>query len=176
MVINDVGEVISREAVGLQQYAFVQFVIVDFNIAVNDVVEHCLAFAVDVLADDIGFAGSNTGFGLFQRNALAGVFELGAEDGFFFVVIVFGLGAEAIMRAAEFHQLVCVFLIQRQAFRLDIRTVFAADVRAFVPVHADGLERVVYDFGCAFDIAFLVGVFNAQNKTAAGRFGDKVFI
>ena len=66
MIVDHVGKVIGRKTVGLQQHALVQIIIVNFNIAVNFVMEVRFSLFVDRLANSIGFAGGNSCPRLFQ--------------------------------------------------------------------------------------------------------------
>ena len=80
------------------------------------------------------------------------------------------------MRAAQVNELVGVFLVNRAAFGLDVRTVRTADVGTFVMLQPDHFHRFIDDVDRARDIAFLIGVFDAQDELAARAFGDQVFI
>ena len=80
------------------------------------------------------------------------------------------------MRAAEFNQFMRIFGINRLTFRLYIGTVISADIRPFVPVHVNLFEGGINDIGRPFDVAFLVGVFNAEQKITALRLGNQIFI
>ena len=178
MIVDHVGKVIGRKTVGLQQHALVQIIIVNFNIAVNFVMEVRFALFVDRLADGIGLAGGNSCPCLFQRQPLARVLKFGG-NGVFFRFVVFRLvfrRAETIMGTAQLNQLVGIFGIDRLSFRLDVRSVAAADIRPLVPIHANGFQGRINNVGCAFDIALLVGIFNPKQKIAAGRFGDQIFV
>ena len=53
MVIHDVGEVVSRHAVGLDQDLVVHLAVVDLDVAVDHIVKASHALAGDLLADDI---------------------------------------------------------------------------------------------------------------------------
>ena len=80
------------------------------------------------------------------------------------------------MRTAQLNQLVGIRSINIFALRLNIGAEITADIRAFVPSDTDHFQRIVDDINRAFDIAFLISVFNAQQKIAAGGFGYQIFI
>ncbi len=80
------------------------------------------------------------------------------------------------MRAAQIDQLVGVFLVNRAAFGLDVRTVRSADVGTFVVFQADHFHRFVDDVDRAGDEPFLIGVFDAQDELAARAFGNQIFV
>ena len=175
MIVDDIGKVVGRKTVGLEQNAFVQFVIINFDVTVNNIMENGSSGLMNGLADNIRLAGGNAGARLFKAQALAGIFEL---DVLFVVFLLVGVsgGTETIMRAAQFYQFMRVFGIQRLALRLNVRTVIAADVRPFVPVHADSFQRVVNDFFGTLDKTLLVRIFNTENEVAAVGFGDEILV
>ena len=63
MIIDDVGEVIGREAVGLDEDLLIQHIAVYFDAAVDLIVEIGLLVVLDRLTDDIWFSGSDTCLG-----------------------------------------------------------------------------------------------------------------
>ena len=67
-------------------------------------------------------------------------------------------GAEAVVRFAFAHQLLGVRTVHPKPFALDVGTVGAADVGAFVPGKPGAAQSVVYDVHRALDVTFLVGV------------------
>ena len=73
---------------------------------------------------------------------------------------------------AVFNQLLGVFLVNGLAFALAVRAVFAALVRALIPVEAEPGQRLE-DGGFAFRRRTgLVGVFDAQDELAALALGE----
>ena len=85
-------------------------------------------------------------------------------------------GAEAVVRFAFAHQLLGVRAVHPEPFALDVGAVGAADVGAFVVAQADGAQRIVYHLFRAVHIALAVGVFDPQDKLAALRPGNQIFI
>ena len=85
-------------------------------------------------------------------------------------------GAEAIIGGSFFHKLLGIRQINIFALRLDIRTVIAANIRAFVPIHAAVAQRAVNDLRRAFDIALLIGILDAQDELSAHLFCVQVII
>ena len=65
MIIHDIGKVIGRIAVGLNQHHIVKFGIIHGNIPVNLVMEGGFPFCRVILADNIGNSRSKVGFNLF---------------------------------------------------------------------------------------------------------------
>ena len=69
MVVDDVGKVIRRQTVALDEHLVVERVIIDRDVAEDLVVERGLALARDLLADDVGLAGCEIGRDLFLAQA-----------------------------------------------------------------------------------------------------------
>ena len=69
MVVDDVGEVIRRQTVALDEHLVVERVIIDRDVTEDLVVERGLALTRDLLADDIGLAGREIGRDLFLAQA-----------------------------------------------------------------------------------------------------------
>ena len=84
--------------------------------------------------------------------------------------------AEAVIRLSLTHQLFRVGTIQVFPLALDIRAKRAADIRALVMFEPHLSQRVVNHLHGAFHQTFLIGILNAQNKLAALRFRNQVFI
>ena len=80
------------------------------------------------------------------------------------------------MRAAQINQFVSIFGINSFALGLNIRSVIAADVRSFVPVHPNPFECGINDIRSALNIAFLVGIFNTEDKISARCLGYQILI
>ena len=65
VIIYHIREVISRETVRFQQNAFIQIIIVNFDIAVNNIMEFGFSGFVNRLAHHKFFTGGNTFAGFF---------------------------------------------------------------------------------------------------------------
>ncbi|MNS72365.1 hypothetical protein D3C72_1057730 [compost metagenome] len=177
VVVDHVGQEVGRQAVGLHQDLHVHAVPRDFNITTQHVRHHADAFARHLHADHMGFAsGQATGdFFLGQQQRAAVVTRgftashlLGAH-----LVQLFG-GAEAREGMAHFDQLLAILLVNVAALALTVRTVRAADIRAFAPVDpepAQGVENLL--FGLAGRTQ-LVGVFDPQDELTAVLLGKAV--
>lgn len=72
--------------------------------------------------------------------------------------------AEAIVRSAEFDKLFCVFFINARSLGLNVRTVATVFIRTFVVGYTCRCESAVHHFHRAFDLAFLVGIFDTEDK------------
>ena len=177
MVVNDVCKVISRHAIGFNQNLVVQFRVVDGDIAENLIMEGRGAFLRALLANNVRNAGSQFFCNLFlaQVAAVAVIFGDHAGSGLnlahlFQTVLV----AEAVISMSQLYQLFSICLEHAHPFTLDIRTDRAADIGAFVPVEAGLAQGIVNDIDRTFDITFLVGVLDTQDKSAVMFFGDQV--
>ena len=86
------------------------------------------------------------------------------------------LGAEAAIGAALFDQLPSVLGVEVAALSLDIRTIFAADVRTFIIGQPGLAHGLINQIDCAGNFALLVGILNAEDELAAVLFGEQVGI
>ena len=177
MIIDDIGEVVCRESVRLDQDGFIQHVGVKFYAAVDLVIKISFADIVDGLADDVRLAGCDPCFCLFQRDVFARiiVFEGDAQAVCFpTLTLDFFLAAEAVMRAAQFHELFSVCFVHRKTFGLYIWSMIAADIRSFIVLQTNCTQRIIDDVGGPFHQTALIGIFDAEDEISAFMFGDQV--
>jgi len=177
MVVDDVGKVIRRQTVALDEHLIVECVVIDRDVAEDLIMERGLALARDLLADDIGLAGREIGRDLFlaQARAAAVIFvDDRAVGNIFFGGIV--LIAETAVGVAARDEQLGIFFIESPPLGLDIRADRAADIRAFVMRQAAGAHGAVNDIDRALNIAPLIGVLNAQDELTAGVPRDQVRI
>ena len=78
--------------------------------------------------------------------------------------------------AAFCDKLFSPFDVNFAALSLEIWTMVAALLWAFVPIETDPLHCVFYEFGSTFNIAGLVGIFDAQDISALVLLGNEVRI
>ena len=175
MVVDDVGKVVGRIAVLLDQDLILQLRIVHGDLAENRVGEGGGAFDRHFLADDIGRAGVEKLLDFLpgQIAAVAVIAAAGilALNGFQTL-----LGAEAAVCLALIDELFGKGEIHLSAFALDIGAVVAADIGTLVMLKSRGGEGFVDDVHSALDIALLIGVLNAEHKGASLRFCNQIFI
>ncbi len=173
VIIDDDSEVIGREPVGLEDDLIIGAR--RFHCATDDVGEG----QRDVVGNEhahhgrLGEAGQCGAF--FLRLAVAEAVVPGD------CLLRFGLlvahllepfgGTPAVVGVAGLNQLIDVGAVGVESFRLAVRAVLTADVRAFVRLQAEPFERVVDLLLGAFDEAGLVGVFDAEDELAAGLAG-----
>ena len=169
MVVDNVGEVVGRHTVLLNQHHVIERVIREGHMAEHEVVIAGFARRRRVLADDIRHARVQLAldFLLRQVQAVLVVLEHLALR-FTSRAALFQLffRAEAVVSMARLDQLLCIGQVQILALRLDVRADRAAHVRAFIPVHAAAAQRVVNDLRRAFHKAHLIRVLNAQDEFA----------
>ena len=160
MVVDDVGKVIRRQTVALDEYLIVECVVIDRDVAEALIMERGLALARDLLTDDIGLAGREIGRDLFlaQARAAAVIFvDDRAVGNIFFGGIV--LIAETAVGVAARDEQLGVFYIESPPLGLDIRADRAADVRAFVMVESTFGQRLIDVLARAVQQAALNGIF-----------------
>ena len=179
VVIHNIGEVIGREAVCLHQNLVIQLRIIHGDITINHVMEGgCAAFG-HFLANNEGFACGKLCLYLLrgQMQAMAVIFCEGNAlcIGFLQAFQSF-LGAEAVIRFALFHQLLCIIHIQTHAFALHIGAVFAADIGAFIMLKPCHFHGFINDIQRALHQTALIGILNTQDEFPTLRFCDEVFI
>ncbi len=83
--------------------------------------------------------------------------------------------AEAVIRLALADKLFRIFAVNFLPLALHIRPVIAADIRPLVVFQTDLLQRVVDHVHGALNIAFPVGVLDAENKVPSIRFCNQIF-
>ena len=180
VIVHDVGEVVGRQTVSLDEHVVIQRVAIHLDVAVEHVVEGCLARGRHVLADDIRLARRNAALGLFQADIMQALFVVfvgfALRFGGLAVSLNFFLGAEAAVRAALFDQLPRVLGVEVAALGLDIRAVIAADIRTFVIGQACLTHGLVNQIDRAGHFALLIGIFDAQNELAAVLLGEQIGI
>ena len=134
VIVHDVGEVVGRQTVSLDEHVVIQRVAIHLDVAVEHVVEGRFARGRHVLADDVGLARRDAALGLLKADVVQALFVV-------FVGFTLGLGglavgldlflgAEAAVSAAFFDQLPSELGVEVAALGLDIRAVFAAHIRA----------------------------------------------
>ena len=178
MVIDHVGEVVGRKAVGLDQDHVVQFGVRDRDVAVQGVGECRRAFVGGILTDHEGHSRSQIRFDLLFRQVQAVLIvdhDLLAVDHLLqgFKTL---LAAEAVICLALFDEDLRIFHVNAggNAFALYVRADASVLVGTFVVDKSGLLQRAVNDIDGAFYLAFLVGIFNAQQKIASFVLGNEV--
>ena len=170
VVIHNVGKVVGRHTIGLDQNLVIQLLDIDLDVAVDHIVKPGHAGLGNLLADDIRLTRSQLG-GDFLGGQIAAVavivghFAGGALCLVHFVQAL--LGAEAVVGFALCHQLLGILLEHTHALALHVGADRAAHIGALVPGQASGLQRAVDDIGSALNKTALVGILNAQDEGAA---------
>ena len=131
VVVNDVGEVVGRVAVGLNQNLILQLAVLDGNLAEHRVGEGRAALSGHFLTDNVGRSLGEQAVNLLLRQ-IAAVTVIAAADGFVLDFFQPFLGAEAAVSLALGNQLFRVGKIHILALGLHIGTEVAADVGTFV--------------------------------------------
>ena len=163
VVVHNVCKVVGRKTVPLQQNLIVQRFVFHSDITERDIVEGGSAFLGNALTDDIGFTGCQIGLDLLAAQVTAGI-SIAVE----FAGILFRLGllTEAVVSSALFHQQLRIGQIQIAALRLDIRTSGTTHIGTLVMGQTAFSHGAVNDIGGAFHQTALVGVLDAEDKSA----------
>ena len=177
VVIDDGGEVVGGEAVGLEQDVVVQEAILEGDVAAEGVGDNGGAFVGHLEADDAAaalmrdrFADLGVGEGAAVAVVAGGL--LGLLLGLADAVESFG-GAGAAVGVAGGEQLRGGGLVAGQSLGLAVGGVRPADVGAFVPVEAEPAEALHDAVFRTGDGALLVGVFDAEDECAAVMAGEE---
>ena len=175
MIVDDVGEVISRHAVALYKHVVFEFGIFNPYIAVNFVVILAYPLGGDVLTDNVRFARGKSSFDFFLRKfkTVLVVLSVAVFVGKAFEPL---FGAETIIRPALFDKFFGVFHIYVFSLALDVRTVIAAYIGTFVPYKPGFAKGRINKFYRAFHVALLVGILDSQNKLSAVFLGVKISV
>ena len=180
MVVDDIGKVIGREAVRLDQDHVVKLGIFHRDVPVDIVVERRRSLERDIEADDMRNACLKLLLDLLLRQ-MQTVLVIAAD------LLAANLRperiepllrAEAVIRLALFDQLLGIFLIDAlsAALGLDIRSDAAVLVRALVIFDAGILQCLVDNVYCTFDEPLLIGVLDAEHKRASRMLCDQIRI
>jgi hypothetical protein len=118
-----------------------------------------------LLTDDVGHAGIEILLDLFSREVSAVTVITSALGSVLLESFEALLGAEASVSFAFFYELLGIGLIHREPLALDIRAVFAADIRTFIVIKARKLHCVIDYLSSTFYIALTVGIFDPEHKS-----------
>ena len=169
VVVHDVGEIIGRVAVALEQDLVVQLLVVHFDIAVHEVFEAGLALVVYLLADHEGQALGKIRlhFGFGEAAAASVIAQDGAVVRFLAgLLLLLDLVAEAAVGVSALQQLFRVLFVKRQALALHVRADWAALVGALVVFQPGDGEAVIDHLHAVLHEPGLVGVLDAQDEPA----------
>ena len=164
MVVDDVCEVVGRQAVALYEHLIVQRLVLNGDVAEYLVMEGGSALVRDELADNVRLARGGAAVGLLAAHNAAGIVRAVEIAG---ILLALGLLAEAAVSMSLFDEKVCIFLVQRAALGLHIGADGAADVGAFVMLQMALGHGLVYNVHCALYETALIGVLNAQDEFSA---------
>ncbi len=172
VVVYDVGEVVRGVAVALEQHLVVHQVVVDADLAAQQVGDGGLALARHRQADHVRLprGAAPRRLGGRERAAVAVVAER-VRDLLPSLLLAQRFealpGAEARVRGAAGDELLGVVAVDREALALAVRPVRAADVRPLVPRKAQPAQRLE-DHALGGRVrALAVGVLDAQDELPA---------
>jgi len=180
MVIDHIGEIVGRVAVRFEENLVLQLAVVDRDLTIDGILKGRRAGQGHFLADDRRDAGSQVGLHDFSRQvaamAVIATGEIARGLGCGTHALEALLAAEAMVGLAGRHKLLGLGTIQVQPLTLDIGAMRATHIRAFIVGEADLAQRMVDQVEGTLDLAFLVGILDAQDERATQRPGDQVFI
>ena len=179
VVVHHVCEVIGGHAVCLYEY-----VVIKVGVVYRDGAEHHVgkaggAFCGHVLADDVGNPRVQLGLYLLLGKVqavlvvLEGLAPLGSRSA---PLLQLFFSAEAAVGVAALYELLRKGQIHAFSFALYIGAIFAANVGAFVPVHAHVPEGAVDKVGCALYKSFLIRILYAEQELAVVVAGKEISV
>ena len=175
VVVDDVGQVVGRQAVGLEQDGVSDLGVGHGDVAADDIGDDRRTLQRGLEADGKGRPGRFAGGKLVRGQiAAAPVIALIATSGFLGGATLFQLvgRAEAFVGVVVVQQPLRPLAVEVGALALDVGTMGAADAGAFVPVETHPAQGVDEGLRRALDGAFLVGVLDAQDELAAVFAGE----
>ena len=170
MVVDDVGKIVGRQAVPLQQHLIVQRAVLHGNVSEDGIVERGGARLGDLLPDDVGLTGLHAAQGVLQRQIAAGI---GGAVKLAAVLLGGALFAEAVVCAAFFRQQLGIPAVGVPPLGLDVGCHRAAHIGALVMVQAALGHGAVDDIHRALHQTALVRVLNTEDERAAVAAGDE---
>ncbi|MNI13791.1 hypothetical protein D3C73_670280 [compost metagenome] len=177
VVVDDVCHVIGRHAVALDEHLHVNRIPRDRDVAINAVGKVAGSLGRDFHAHDGAFAGGHLRSDFFrsQMQAETVVFRWLAGGALAFAHLLKPLGrAEAAEGMALVEQVLCERLVHVLALGLAVRTVGAADIRAFRPFQARPFQRIQNPLLEFERRAGGIGILDAQDELAAILLGKEV--
>ena len=176
VVIDDVSEVICRESVCLKKDLIVKVFIRECDVTVYKVMVRSGTCKRHLLSDNVGNAGIKVLLYLFFREVSAVTVITCAFGSVLLQCLKALLGAEASVSLALGNELLGIGLIHIESLALNIRAVFAANVRSFVVLKTCELHGVIYNLSSTFNITFTVSILYSEDKCAAFMFCCEIFI
>ena len=149
-VIDDNSEVVDRNAVGFHDDEITDTGCLEFNMSANHVIKSEDAVFSDFETDDrFSSFGFVLGFFFFGEVAAVFIIDRSLAGIELRLAAFFQLfcAAVAVVRFAFIEKSLYFLLVEIEAFGLAVRTMRAAYVDAFIPVHAEPFQRI-------FDILF----------------------
>ncbi len=182
MVVYDIGHVVSRHAVGLQQYLVVQLGGVESHFFAYSVGKQHRFAVWHFEPDDVGYALGHGFFYFigFHREAVAhlhaGTAVVLEGDVFLAGLFEFLGGVKSVVGIPLLDELLGVLLVNILALGLPVGAVVAAKARPFVRLHTQPFQGVDNVFLRPGHVARLVGVLNAQDESATVLAGQEVIV
>ena len=136
MVINDVGQMIGRQAIGFHQYLHIDLFPVNINLAAQHILHFADSFSGNLHSNDMRFSSGQFGLHLVfaQVQAVAIIAGTGFVLLLFFTQGIQTLrGTKTTESMAFFDQFGRMFGIEFTALTLTIRTVWATHIGTFIP-------------------------------------------
>jgi hypothetical protein len=177
VIVDDVREVVGREAVGLDEDLVVELCGLELHLAAEAVLERDLARARHGEPHDERLARGDAGLAL-GDGAPAAQAVVAHEQPLSALLVAHGLEAlgraEAPVRRARRQQRLDVMLVDLGALALPVRPARPADVRALVPLQPHPVQRAQDGRLGLGRRPRAVGVLDAQDELAAVLLGERV--
>ena len=180
VVINNVCEVVCGISVGFNQDQIFHLLIVDCDIAVNNIVECCSSLCRHIETDNMRLTCIQTALNLFfgkVKTSLVVDGDLLTCNCTFHALQLF-LATEAVVCISLLDKLFRIFQVHTGCLTLAlyIRTETAVFIRSLIMEKSGFLKGTVNDIYCSLHITFLVCIFNTEDKISAFMFCDQISI
>ena len=180
VVINNVCEVVCGISVGFNQDQIFHLLIVDCDIAVNNIVECCSSLCRHIETDNMRFSRIQTTLNLFFGKVETSLIIDGdlLACNCTFHTLQFFLAAEAVVCISLLNKLFCIFQVHACCLTLTlyIRTESAVFIRSLIMDKSGFLKGTVNNIYSSLHITFLVCIFNTKDKISAFMFCDQISI
>ena len=172
MIVYNIGKVIGRIAVRLDQDHIIQFRIINSNVSVNFIMKSGSSLCWIILPDHIRNSCRKLFFHFFLRQGKAVLIVNGNFFSLYnlcFQACKALLVAETVIGLSLFNELLGIGKVNPLflSFRLYIRTYASILIRSFVMDQTCFLQGAVNDLYRSFHITLLIGILNSENEISS---------
>ncbi len=178
MIVHYIGKIIGGHSIRFQKDPVIQGAVFHRNGSKQLILKSSGAGFGNFLADDIGLPCLQSALHLFpgQIPAMAVIPKCTVMPCGLPKAVQTFLRTKTIIRSAKLHQLSGIFLINGLPFRLNIWTIWAADIRPLIMLYTYQLQGMVNQLHSTLDKTILIRIFDAENEFAMILSGNQISI